>query len=276
MKNLNLLLISVVVMVGLGGFLAIGLSFAYRKLKVEEDPRLKKILEALPGLNCGVCGYASCEDFARNLMEGKAPVDGCKAGGANVAGQLQGILGKGSSEGKEIRKARLKCNARESQKIKIVDYRGLKTCLAADNLGSSGFSCFDGCLGLGDCVKICPVSAIKMTEGRPQINLSKCIGCGLCVKACPRGLIDIVVLKRDTRKLVIVGCNSTQGSAATRKMCEAGCIACGKCVKVCPVDAIKIENFKAIIDHFKCIACGKCVEACPTRAIYMTEVVPAK
>lgn len=276
MKNLNLLLISVIVMVGLGGFLAIGLSLAYRKLKVEEDPRLKKILEALPGSNCGACGYASCENFARNVMEGKAPVNGCKAGGANVTGQLQEILGKGSSEGKEIHKARLKCNARESQKTKIVDYCGLNTCLAADNLGSSGFSCFDGCLGLSDCIKVCPVSAIKMTEGRPQINLSKCIGCGLCVKACPRGLIDLVILKEDTRKLVVVGCNSTQGPAATRKMCEAGCIACGKCVKVCPVEAITIEDSKASIDLLKCTGCGKCVEACPTRAIYMTEVVTAK
>ena len=272
MKNLNLLLISVMVMVGLGGFLAIGLSLAYRKLKVEEDPRLKKILEVLPGLNCGACGYASCENFARDVMEGKAPVDDCKAGGANVTGQLEKILGKSSNGAKNTPKVLLKCNAHESQKTRIVDYRGLKTCLAADNLGSSGFSCFDGCLGLGDCVKVCSVSAIKMIEGRPQINLSKCIGCGLCVKACPRGLIDLVVLKKDMRKLVVVGCNSTQGPAVTRKMCKAGCIACGKCVEACPVEAIKIENFKAIIDHSKCIACGKCVEACPTRAIYETKV----
>lgn len=276
MKDLNLLLTSVMVMAGLGGILALGLGLAYRKLKIEEDPRLKKILEILPGLNCGACGYASCEDFAKSLMQGEAPLDGCKVGAEGMTKEIGKVLGKNSAIKKRTEKARLKCNAREIHKTKIATYRGFGSCLAADVLGSSGFTCFEGCLGLGDCAKVCPVSAIEMVEGRPQINISKCIGCGLCVDACPRDLIDLLDLKEDTKKLVVVGCNCTQSGATTRKMCEVGCIACGKCVEICPVDAITIEESKASIDLSKCTGCGECVEVCPTKAIYMTELATSK
>ncbi|MBF4692680.1 4Fe-4S dicluster domain-containing protein [Fusibacter ferrireducens] len=45
-----------------------------------------------------------------------------------------------------------------------------------------------------------------------------------------------------------------------------GCIA-HRCLNSCPVDAIKIQNNKAIIDYNKCIECGKCKESCPYNAI---------
>ena len=271
MIDIKLLIISVAVMAALGTLIGIGLSFAYRKLKVEEDPNLKKILETLPGLNCGACGYASCEEFAKNLKEGKTPLDGCKVGGEKLAKELKSLLGKGKTSKKDNKKARLKCNATNDQKTKTVDYKGFKNCQASDALGSSGFMCFEGCLGFGDCAEVCPVSAIEIKEGSPQINLNKCIGCGLCIEACPRDLIDVVNLKESQEALIVVGCNCTQTGTVTGKMCKAGCIACGKCIKVCPVDAIKIENSKAIINPLKCIACRKCVEACPTGAIYLIK-----
>jgi Na+-translocating ferredoxin:NAD+ oxidoreductase RNF subunit RnfB len=272
MVDIKLLITSIVVMVGLGMFVGLGLSIAYRKLKVEEDAQLKKILEILPGLNCGACGYASCEEFAKKLMEGEAPIDACKVGGEKVTKRLETTLGKSnSSVKKDVQKARLKCNARDFQKTKVVDYYGLRNCLSANALGSSGFACFEGCLGFGDCAAVCPVSAIEMKEGRPQINLSKCIGCGLCVESCPRGLIDLVYPKGSAKELIVVGCNCTQMGAVTRKMCEVGCIACGKCIKICPVGAISLREKKALVDPSKCIACGKCVEVCPTKAIYVTK-----
>ena len=47
---------------------------------------------------------------------------------------------------------------------------------------------------------------------------------------------------------------------------------CRKCLAhpcsiVCPVDAITIEEEKAVIDKETCINCGKCLEACPYNAI---------
>jgi electron transport complex protein RnfB len=272
MKDLNLILTSIIVMAVLGGLLALGLSFAYRKLKVEEDPKLKKIFETLPGLNCGACGYASCEDFAKKLLEGEAPLNACKPGGEKTAEELEGILGKGKTVQKDKKKARLKCNARRAQKTKAATYGGLTNCLAASAFGSSFLGCLQGCFGLGDCVSVCPVSAIEMKEGRPQINIDRCVGCGLCVNTCPRGLIEVVSLKESSAELVVVGCNSTQSGAVTRKMCKGGCIGCGKCIKACPVSAISLENNLALIDPSKCTGCKKCIEACPTQAIYITEL----
>lgn len=269
MENAILILISILVMAGMGAILGIGLNFAYRKLKVKEDERLKKVLEILPGLNCGACGYASCEEFAKKLLEGEVPVDGCRAGGEKIAGDLKKYMGTGPFEQKDSLKARLKCNARDFQKMRGCVYEGSKSCLGANMLGSSGFTCFEGCLGLGDCKEVCPVSAITMREGRPQINIDKCIGCGLCVKACPRSVIDLASLKESFKELVIVGCSCTQGGVETRKMCKAGCIACGKCVKVCPVDAVSLKENLALIEVAKCTGCGECVEACPTKAIYI-------
>jgi len=44
------------------------------------------------------------------------------------------------------------------------------------------------------------------------------------------------------------------------------CIGCGACVDACPVNAIKIENNKAVVSD-DCIDCGACVNQCPLEAI---------
>ncbi len=44
------------------------------------------------------------------------------------------------------------------------------------------------------------------------------------------------------------------------------CTGCGACVDACPVNAIKIENDKAVISD-DCIDCGACVNQCPVEAI---------
>lgn len=45
-----------------------------------------------------------------------------------------------------------------------------------------------------------------------------------------------------------------------------GCLA-HRCKGSCPVDAIRIENNKAVIDYNKCVECGRCKESCPYNAI---------
>ena len=47
------------------------------------------------------------------------------------------------------------------------------------------------------------------------------------------------------------------------------CVGSGACVEACAVDAIKVENSKAIIDADECIDCGSCVDECPNEAISM-------
>ncbi len=46
------------------------------------------------------------------------------------------------------------------------------------------------------------------------------------------------------------------------------CTGCGKCTEgICFLDAIEINNGKAVINSEKCRACGKCVEICKNGAI---------
>ena len=44
------------------------------------------------------------------------------------------------------------------------------------------------------------------------------------------------------------------------------CNGCGSCEDVCPVEAIEIENGKAVIGS-ECVECGTCVDECPNGAM---------
>ena len=45
------------------------------------------------------------------------------------------------------------------------------------------------------------------------------------------------------------------------------CNGCGTCVDECPMEAIKLENEKAVISDDECTECGVCVDACPNDAL---------
>ncbi|MDR3183689.1 MAG: 4Fe-4S binding protein [Planctomycetaceae bacterium] len=45
------------------------------------------------------------------------------------------------------------------------------------------------------------------------------------------------------------------------------CTGCGECTQQCPLDALKVEDGKAVVDEGACAECGACVDACPASAI---------
>jgi uncharacterized Fe-S center protein len=45
------------------------------------------------------------------------------------------------------------------------------------------------------------------------------------------------------------------------------CVGCGKCARNCDVQAIRLENKKAIIDHNICVGCAMCIAVCPYGAV---------
>lgn len=71
---------SVLLMAILGVGAGVFLAFASAKFAVKEDPRVKLIEAALPGVNCGACGFPGCPAFAKAIAEGKAVLDGCLPG----------------------------------------------------------------------------------------------------------------------------------------------------------------------------------------------------
>ena len=45
------------------------------------------------------------------------------------------------------------------------------------------------------------------------------------------------------------------------------CHGCGDCVEACPLEAIEIQDEKAVVDEDTCGDCGACVDVCPNEAI---------
>jgi len=258
-----ILLVSIIALALLGLLSGLMLGLAYQKFSVEEDPRVTRILSALPGSNCGACGYAGCRGFAEALAAGKIDASGCLMGGRETAQLLASTLGTDLKE-KDALAAFLLCGGGAAESQNRFEYIGAPNCKAADALGGGFKACTYGCLGFGDCATACPTSAISMSKDKlPVVDIDKCIACGKCIKECPRALF--ILLPKKTR--FHVNCNSEDKGVFVRRVCKVGCIACLLCQKACPNGAIMIENNLAAIDHNKCKNAGECIKVCPMKTI---------
>ena len=253
---------------GLGLLFGVLIGVVSKFFNVVQDERIPQITEALPGANCGGCGYSGCKAYASAIVQDGAPVNQCTVGGPAVAEQLAGIMGVEAGEFVEKKAVVLCCGTRDAAALRY-EYEGISDCVAANRLGGGQKACAQGCLGFGNCVAVCDRNAIEIINGVAFVN-DNCKGCGQCAKECPKGLIKIVP---KTAKYV-VSCSSTLKGAALKDKCTAGCIGCKMCEKVCPSGAIKVENNIAVIDYEKCTSCGACSEKCPKKVIRDITVMP--
>lgn len=231
--------------------------------KVEVDEREEKILNALPGNNCGGCGYPGCEGLAKAICKGEAPVDQCPVGGSKVHAEIAKIMGTEAGE-KERLVAFVACKAHCGEAVMNYEYTGVEDCRMLGFVPGGGpKACTDGCLGFGTCASVCPFDAIHVVDGVAVVDRDKCKACGKCVAICPKHLISLVPA---TSKYT-VSCSSHAKGAVTTKQCKSGCVGCGICEKNCPNGAVKVENFNASIDYSKCLNCGVCAEKCPKKCI---------
>ncbi|MHC4871613.1 MAG: RnfABCDGE type electron transport complex subunit B [Planctomycetota bacterium] len=258
-----MLIMALVVMGIIGVALGIVLAWGGKRFAVEVDERVGNIDEALPGANCGACGYPGCPGYAEAIVNEGAAMNLCAPGGADLAQEIASIMG-GEVEKTEPNYAVTCCQGGEV--ASLFDYVGVSDCRAASLSGIAGGrkACTYGCLGFGTCVKACPFGAMVLGVDRiPVIDEEKCTGCRRCVDSCPRSLNRV-----DSESTsVFVKCMSKDKGAVANKLCPHACIACKKCEKECPFDAIHIENNLAVIDYEKCKFCGKCVGVCPKNVI---------
>ena len=220
------------------------LGIAGQKFMVKVDEKESGVRNALPGNNCGGCGFPGCDGLAAAIAKGEAPVNACPVGGDKVAQEISKIMGVETSDSVKL-VAFVKC-AGDCEKAKeLYEYVGPKDCkLALNNPGMGSKACTYGCTGYGNCKNACPFDAIYISNGIAVIDRDKCKACGKCVAECPRHLIELVPYESKH----LVQCSSKDKGKEVKQACQVGCIGCGICSYVCPS---KINLHKGVVYNDK-------------------------
>ncbi len=131
-----------------------------------------RIDAVLPQTQCRQCGYPGCRPYAEALAGGRADVNRCPPGGAEVIGELARLLGVPP---KPLDPA---CGATEPPAVAVID----------EAL----------CIGCTLCIQACPVDAIAgASKFMHTVIAAECTGCGLCIPPCPVDCIAMVETGRE-------------------------------------------------------------------------------
>lgn len=257
-------LIAAALMGAIGVILAIVLAIADKKLYVWEDPRIEEVFALLPLANCGACGCAGCHAFAEKAVKGEIAPGKCTVNSPEGVARVAALLNVAAGS-EEKRVARLACAGGVHVARRKAQYEGLESCRAAALVNGGGKGCSWGCLGLGDCERVCDFHAIGMdTHGLPVVMESRCTACGDCVEVCPKDLFSLHVVSHR----LWVACRNLLSGEVAEAECEVACTACGRCAADAPAGLISIVNNLAVVDYGKnSLATRAPIERCPTGAI---------
>jgi len=244
--------------------LGLALGFFKEFFAVEEDPVKIQIRAALPGANCGACGFPGCDAYASSVAKGEAGINSCSVGGQAVAEKIAGLVG-GSADVRPM-VAMLVCRGTHEAALLKGEYIGVKSCRAAKISTGSIKRCTWGCQGFGDCTMVCKFGAITLGEdGLPRIDSERCTGCRACANECPQHIIWVI--PRDLKGSRPQCSNLNVNKAMVARNCKSGCIKCELCVKNCPEQCIRMANGIPVVDNAKCTGCGACVSKCPKKVM---------
>ena len=180
---------------------ALLLSLAAKFMAVPVNETQVAIRAELPGANCGACGFAGCDDYAAALAEGgDVKTNLCVPGADAVAAAIAAILGQDAEDVIE-QVANVRCSGLCDVTKPEMDYQGLKTCAAAKGLFGGPGSCKYGCIGFGDCERVCPYGAIQVCNGLAKVDREKCVGCVRCVQLRRQGSRHQQALLRGLHRL---------------------------------------------------------------------------
>ncbi len=251
------------------------LGWASKAFHVEVDPRVTAIMDALPGANCGGCGFVGCSEYAEAIVGEDAPVNKCPVGGESCAAAVADIMGVVLTDTLPYRPI-VHCGAHTEDKLLRSEYLGEKTCAAA-NLVAGVQGCTYGCLGFGDCVAACNYDAIHIVDGLSVADYDKCVGCGACAKTCPRNIITMTAFKFE--RMLAVLCSNKDFGKTVKEVCKVGCIGCKACAKAC--NLIQIDsNLSSINYELYCRDYEEdlktAVEKCPQKKLVLVGKPTAK
>lgn len=251
----------------LAAALASLLLLADRRLRVAGDPRLAAVTEALPGINCGSCGHPSCRAFAEALLEGAASPASCSVSPPEMRERIAAFLGVDVGIA-DRRVARLACAGGRHVAPSLVRYLSEPTCAAAAEVAGGGKACAWGCLGHGDCERVCDFDAIRMNRhGLPVVDETLCTACGDCVRACPKDLFRLV----SESDSLWVACSHPGTGNELLAVCRVACTACGKCVQDAPDWLQMQDGLPQRIENTAAEPPRTAIDRCPTGAIVWVE-----
>ncbi len=267
---MSTIILTVIISFCIALILGLCLGIFQRLFYVPVDEKVAKIRACLSGGNCGGCGFAGCDDFAKAVAEERASASGCTAGGPACAKAIGEVLGIQVEAQAKV--SILACRGTKDCTKNRGTYIGIKSCSAAKLSITNTKSCSFGCIGFGDCVLSCTFNAIKMgKDGIPIIDFEKCTGCSNCIKACPNKLLSLI--PADAKGAFALCSNRSTDKPSLMKKCKNACIKCGKCERSCTQDALKLVNGIPVIDFTKCTSCKECVNGCPTHVLALLEDV---
>ena len=203
---------------GIGLVASVLLALASKVFYVPVDPLVLSVAEALPGANCGACGFAGCSSCAKAIAKGRATPDACLAGGPEVALAIAELMGV-TIEVKEPEVAHVGCWYNTDTADTKFTYDGARDCRAALLLFNGSKLCPIGCMTLGTCVGVCPFGAIRLGDDHlPRINPFVCTGCGTCEQACPKHIIRLTSQTKRSQHTYL----ADECTAPCQRTCPAG------------------------------------------------------
>jgi len=226
---------------GMAVVLSTILGWANRKFHVDVEPRVVEVLNALPGANCGGCGYVGCGEYAEAVVLESEAVNRCTVGGQSCALDVAAIMGVQVGETLPYRPI-VHCGSHTNDRLGRSEYRGENRCAAA-NLVTDVQGCTYGCLGFGDCTRACQFGALHVVDGLATVDYEKCVGCGACAKVCPRNIISISPFK--SSQMLAVTCSNKDRGKDVMAVCKVGCIGCGACARTSKLFTI-VDNLSTI------------------------------
>lgn len=262
--DITSIILPIVVLGVMGLLFAVMLAQIATKFEVKVDPRQEEVRKALPGANCGACGYPGCDGCAKAIFKGEAEVSACVIGGPSVTEAVANAMGVEALSTDDKNVAVVKCNGTCENAKDLYEYSGLQDCRAQISMFGGKKACNYGCLGCGSCVSVCKFDAIHMVNGVAVVDKEKCVACEACIKTCPKQIISLVPYNQ----IAVVKCSSHDKAKDVRANCKVGCIGCTICAKTYPegftMDKfLSIESKEANLDvELLKLAAEKCPNKC--------------